>query len=328
MPITPVSVFELRAGSRGAMDRSAREFRIPTVMATRFRWAAGVVVAAVCAFAAGGIILCEESLHVRKVRPFPVPAFAAWREVAIKAHDGAVLRAWLVSPETSNGNCVLTLHGVADGRRGTLGLARLFVENHYTVLMPDSRGHGESGGEIATYGLLEREDVHRWVDWLVSSERPRNVFAMGESLGAGILLQSLAVEHRFTAVAAESPFADFEQIAEYRVAQRLPIGGLIGRALARPMVWSGFLYAKWKYGMDFRAANAAGIVANVSTPILLIHGLDDTNIPPDHSRMLASRNPSSITLWLVPGAAHTGAFATAPEQFRSRVLGWFSEHAH
>jgi uncharacterized protein len=271
-------------------------------------------------------MLCETALHVRKVRPFPAPSFAAWREVAIKAHDGAVLRAWLVSPQISHGNCVITLHGVADGRRGTLGLAQLFVENHYTVLMPDSRGHGESDGDIATYGLLERDDVHRWVDWLISSEHPRNVVAMGESLGAGILLQSLAVEHRFSAVVAESPFANFEEIAEYRVAQRLPIGGLVGRAFAKPLVWSGFLYARWKYGMDFRAANAADAVANTSTPILLIHGLADTNIAPEHSRILASVNPRSVTLWLVPGAAHTGAFAAAPEQFRSRVLGWFTEH--
>lgn len=296
-------------------------------MAKRFRWAVGGVVAAACACVAGGIILCETALHVRRVLPSPIPTFAAWREVAIQARDGAVLRAWLLSPEDSNGNCVITMHGVADGRRGTLGLARLFVENHYTVLMPDSRAHGESGGEIATYGLLERDDVHRWVDWLMSSGRPRNVFAMGESMGAGVLLQSLAVEHRFSAVAAESPFANFEEIAEYRVAQRLPIGGLVGRTFARSVVWSGFLYARWKYGLDFRAANAADVVADVSTPILLIHGLDDTNIPPQHSRILASRNPRSITLWLVPGAAHTGAFATAPEQFQSRVLGWFSEHA-
>jgi predicted acyl esterase len=148
-------------------------------MAKAFRWAAGVVLTGACALAMGGIVLTETALHVRRVRATPVPAFGPWREVAIRARDGAVLRAWLISSETSNGNCVITLHGVADGRRGTLGLAALFVENRYAVLMPDSRGHGESGGEIATYGLLERDDVHRWVDWLIASEHPRNVFAMG-----------------------------------------------------------------------------------------------------------------------------------------------------
>lgn len=180
-------------------------------MTNKFRWAAAMILAAVCVLAAGGIVLTEAALHVRRVRATPVPAFAKWREVAISARDGAVLRARLVSPESGNGDCVITLHGVADGRRGTLGSAQLFVESRYTVLMPDSRGHGESGGEIATYGVLERDDVHRWVDWLIASEHPHNVFAMGESMGGGVLLQSLAVEHRFSAVVAESPFGRFQR---------------------------------------------------------------------------------------------------------------------
>lgn len=51
-----------------------------------------------------------------------------------------------------------------------------------------------------TYGVLESDDVHRWVDLLVSSEGCQRVFGLGESLGAGILLQSLSVEPRFRAV--------------------------------------------------------------------------------------------------------------------------------
>jgi len=126
----------------------------------------------------------------------------------------------------------MTLHGIADSRTGTAGLARLFVENHYTVLMPDIRAHGESGGAIATYGLLEAGDVHQWVDWLIASEHPRNIFAMGESLGAAVLLQSLAVEPRFRAVVAESPFANLKDIAEYRVARMLPVPQWLAYAAA------------------------------------------------------------------------------------------------
>ena len=77
-----------------------------------------------------------------------------------------------------------------------MGLTRLFVENHYAVLAPDSRGHGRSGGDVVTYGLREADDLHRWVDWLMATERPRNVFEMGESLGAAVLLQSLVGERR------------------------------------------------------------------------------------------------------------------------------------
>src|SRR5258707_11672263 len=130
-----------------------------------------------------------------------------------------------------------------------MGLARLLLQNHYSVLAPDSRGHGESGS-IVTYGVLEAEDIHRWVDWLEASQHPRNVFGVGASLGAAILLQSLVVEHRFRAVVAESPFANLKRVSVDRVAQRLPVPSPFGNAIATPLVWSGFVYARWKYGVN------------------------------------------------------------------------------
>jgi pimeloyl-ACP methyl ester carboxylesterase len=207
---------------------------------------------------------------------------------------------------------------------GTAALARLFVDNHYKVLMPDSRGHGESGGEIVTYGLLEAGDIRSWVHWLIASERPHNIFAMGESFGAAVLLHALSVEPRFSGVVAECPFASFKAIAEYRVAQRLPVALPLAHIAAAPVVWSGFLYARWKYGMDFHAASPEAAVGGASTPVLLIHGLDDTNTPPRHSQIIASRNKANVDLWLVPGAGHTGAFQAAPGEFRYRVLSWLS----
>ena len=215
------------------------------------------------------MMLCETSLHVPRKLPPATPSGIAphWRPVEMTARDGAVLKAWLLSPATVNGDFVITLHGIADSRTGTAGLARLFVENHYTVLMPDSRAHGESGGAIATYGLLEAGDVHQWVDWLIASEHPRSIFAMGESLGAAVLLQSLAVEPRFRAVVAESPFANLKDITEYRVARMLPIPPWLGYAAAKPMVWSGFLYARRKYGVDFRGASPEDQIGSGSTPV-------------------------------------------------------------
>jgi hypothetical protein len=248
------------------------------------------------------------------------------RNVEITASDGAVLRAWLFTPENGNGDYVIALHGISDSRGGVMGLARLFVENRYAVLAPDSRGHGESGGELVTYGVREADDVHRWVDWMIATEHPRNVYGMGESLGAGVLLQSLARERRFSAVVAECPFANFEGVAEDRVAQRIPGPLWMRRVVALPMVWSGFLYARVRYGLDFRNASPEIAVEHTETPVLLIHGLADTNIYPGHSKILAARNPGKISLWLVPGARHTAAYDAAPLEFRTRVLGWFADH--
>lgn len=295
----------------------------------RMRWiAAGIAAAGIVLWAASGIVLCEATIRV-PARPFQSVEISGShrKDVEIRAADAVLLRGWLFVPENSNGNCVIALHGISDTRTGVIGLARLFVANHYAVLIPDNRGHGESGGELVTYGVREADDVHRWVDWMIASVHPRNVFGMGESLGAGELLQSLAVEHRFSAVVAECPFADFRSVAVDRVAQRIPVPSRLGHFLAAPMVWSGFLYARTRYAIGFHAASPAVAIAAVDTPILLIHGLDDTNIYPEHSRILALSNPSHVTLWLVPGAKHTAALTAAPEEFPRRVLAWFADHS-
>jgi dipeptidyl aminopeptidase/acylaminoacyl peptidase len=273
------------------------------------------------------VVLCENAVRVPKRATAEISfAHAVRRNVEITASDGAVLRAWLFTPENGNGDYVIALHGISDSRGGVMGLARLFVENRYAVLAPDSRGHGESGGELVTYGVREADDVHRWVDWMIATEHPRNVYGMGESLGAGVLLQSLARERRFSAVVAECPFANFEGVAEDRVAQRIPGPLWMRRVVALPMVWSGFLYARVRYGLDFRNASPEIAVEHTETPVLLIHGLADTNIYPGHSKILAARNPGKISLWLVPGARHTAAYDAAPLEFRTRVLGWFADH--
>ena len=37
-----------------------------------------------------------------------------------------------------------------------------------------------------------------------------------------------------------------------------------------------------------------------------MHGLNDRKILPYYSDLIASRNPESVVVWKVPGAAHTG----------------------
>ena len=38
-----------------------------------------------------------------------------------------------------------------------VGYAELLLAHGFTVLLPDARAHGASGGSLATYGLLERK---------------------------------------------------------------------------------------------------------------------------------------------------------------------------
>ena len=250
------------------------------------------------------------------------------KDVSISARDGIQLRGWFASPANANGDAVILLHGVGDNREGMEGFAELFLSKGYAVLLPDSRGEGESGGRFPTYGIKETDDVHRWFEWLAAYQHPRCIFGMGESMGAAILLQSVREEPRFCAVVAESSFASFRQIAFVRVGQFAGTGAWLGKIVLRPAVELAFLYGRMTRGVSLTDASPEDAVVGSRVPILLIHGLADNNIPFRQSEWIHSHNPADITLWEVPGAGHCGAVNVVPQEFDNRVVEWFSAHDH
>jgi dipeptidyl aminopeptidase/acylaminoacyl peptidase len=250
---------------------------------------------------------------------------ATMNDVAIRADDGATLRAWTLIPQGGNGNAVILLHGQGDNRAGMLGNADLLLQHGYSVLLPDARAHGDSGGSITTYGVEERDDLARWYNWLEQSEAPHCIYGLGESMGAAVLLQTIAKEPGFCAVVAESSFSSFREAAYIRLGEGLRTGPWLGRTLLRPSVEAGLIYARLKYGVDLAAASPINAVASSRVPIFLIHGLADTNIPPYNSERMKAAN-SAVQLWEPPGAGHCGAAAAAPEEYEQLVVGWLAGH--
>jgi uncharacterized protein len=274
--------------------------------------------------------ISQGALHIYS-RPRPVDSVAqavaaghqaSWEAVDAKAQDGIVLRAWIFTPRESNGAAVILLHGVGDTRAGMLSHANYLLAAGYMVLTPDARGHGSSGGDAIGYGAMEAADVHAWGDWLFAHRPVARLYGMGESMGAGIIIESLATEKRLRAVVAECPFATFDEVAYDRLARD---SGL-PRASLWPVVWMGTLYARFGLGVDLRRASPIAVVRGSIVPVLLIHGTADNNIPCRHSRELHAANPSATTLWLVPGASHVNAMASAPAMYVERVTGWFRDH--
>jgi dipeptidyl aminopeptidase/acylaminoacyl peptidase len=303
-------------------------------------WIARRVFLAACALylvlaAAAGIFIADASLKLRRLPLRYRQAFAATvrdnfhtqlQDVSITAADGAVLKGWFVHPREYNGNTVVLLHGITDNREGVAGYGQLLLAHGYAVLLPDARRHGESGGELATYGLKEADDIHRWVSWIYAHDPPRCVYGFGESYGAALMLQSLAVENRFCAVAVESSFSTAREMSFERVSGPLHLKSWFGRTLGRPAIWSAELYARLRYGVDLLRPSPLEAVTHSPVPVLLIHGEDDRSIAPFHSQRIADAAPGHVQLWLVPHAGHTMAWAAAHQEFETRLLAWFSSH--
>jgi pimeloyl-ACP methyl ester carboxylesterase len=280
-----------------------------------------------------GIYLADGTLHPprRTLTEEETGAFgqsviilhAQLRNVVTKSADGIALSGWIVTPPHPNNEAVLLLHGLGDNRLGMTGYALLLVERGFTVLLPDARAHGISGGPLATFGLLERDDIVHWVEFLRAQTGAHCVYGMGESMGAAQLLQALSSGTHFCAVIAESSFSSFREIAYDRMGQLFHLGPWIGRTFLWRVVEIAFLRARWKYGFDMDNVSPEDAVARTQIPVLLIHGQADSNISVRHSRLIHERAPNAA-LWEVPGADHCGALSTAPDQFKRILLTWLS----
>jgi fermentation-respiration switch protein FrsA (DUF1100 family) len=281
-----------------------------------------------------GIGLAEISLHLPKRYVEDGAEFrdrvqqqfqAKVSDVSLSAEDGAQLRAWYVVPPKPNGEAVVLLHGIAGNRIDPSGLGDIFLKQGYSVLLPDSRGHGESGGRIATYGILERDDVRRWVGW-VRQRDPGCTYLLGESMGAAIGLQATEVTPDLCAVAVESPYARFREVTYERLGEATGTGAKFWKTLGRPAIEVAILYTRLRYGIYLPDAAPQTAVEHSHVPTLLIAGTKDQQIPMHHAEELERSCESHCTLWIVPGADHGGASAVEPTVFRENVVGWFRQH--
>jgi pimeloyl-ACP methyl ester carboxylesterase len=248
---------------------------------------------------------------------------ASREDFAVNASDGTVLRGWKVHPQEPNGGWVLLFHGVSDNRAGMLGQAQVLLGHGYGVVMMDSRAHGESGGAMATYGWLERNDTRAVANALYATETPQVLLALGSSMGAAIALQSASVEPRIAGVVAESSFSDLREVSyDYAGFYR---NVWLGKTLFRPATWTG-LYAMERQG-GFAADDVSpeGAVALRPFPVLLICDQLDHKIPCRHERRIFKAATGPKQLWEVPSASHAAALGAAPAEYEERVVGFFDQ---
>ncbi len=249
---------------------------------------------------------------------------AAKEDFSVRASDGAELQGWKIRPPTTNGDWVLIFHGVADNRTGMLGYAEFLLRDGYRVVMMDARAHGESGGDMATYGWKERYDTTAITARLYSTESVRRLYALGVSMGAAQALQSAAVEPRISGVVAEDPFANLREVSyDYG---GLHFSPLLGKTLFRPATIRGLRAMAKAGGFDPDDDSPEKAVTERAFPVLLICGTRDAVIPCRHAERIYNAATGPKELWVVQGAEHASALGVAPAEYEARVIRFLRAH--
>jgi pimeloyl-ACP methyl ester carboxylesterase len=265
--------------------------------------ALGMLTTQVPSLGAGGL------LHPAR-RPVAGPPPATC-QTATFAGEGVSLRGWQCRASTVRRGTLIYLHGVADNRMSGAGLVNRFGKRGLDVVAYDSRAHGESDGEMCTYGFFEKQDLSRVLDTVV----PGPIVLVGTSLGAAVALQTASEDPRVTAVGAAEVFSELRTV----VSDRAPFfltSGLISQAI-RLAERRG----------DFEADAVSPILAapKITVPVLLVHGESDVHTPPEHSRRVFAALRGERRLIIVPRARHNdslrGEVWSAIENWVDNVLG-------
>jgi uncharacterized protein len=261
--------------------------------------------------------------QVRKADEVFTRVGATREELAVRAPDGALLRGWKVRAARPYGSWVLLLHGRSHNRFVMLPHAEFLLAAGYNVVMMDARAHGESGGAASTYGYLEKRDETAVIDALESSENMKHLFALGESMGAAVSLQSAAVEPRIEAVVAEGAFRNLREVTyDYAGLQQ---SEFLGKTLFRPAADVSRWIAQKQGGFSFAEISPEKAVAARSFPVLLICGLSDGKIPCRHAEAIFRAAAGRKELWEVRATGHEKAIQAHSAEFRERLLKFFAE---
>ena len=211
-------------------------------------------------------------------------------EDATFAGEGVSLKGWKCRATGSRRGTMVYLHGVADNRTSGAGVVDRFGARGFDVVAYDSRAHGDSDGDLCTYGFYEKQDLRRVLDAVPAGP----IVLIGTSLGAAVALQEAAGDPRVTAVVAAEIFSDLRTVAT----ERAPF------FFSPRVIRRAFGLAEQQGRFQIDAVSPVTAAAAITQPVLLIHGDSDVDTPPDHSRRVLGALAGPKRLILVPGAGH------------------------
>lgn len=238
--------------------------------------------------------------------------------VKVQSHDGLQLTGHLYECPAPK-RIVVAMHGWRSDWTMDFGATAEFYRNSgATVLYADQRGQNDSDGEYIGFGIHERHDCLKWIDFVLERYGDRlPVYLLGVSMGASTVLMAsgLDLPPNVKGIIADCGFTSPKDMWEHVMNNNLRLNGKVAYPIINKIC---------KRVAQFEADEYSTLDAmEVNTrPILFIHGSDDNFVPLKMSvdNYLACK--AQKDLLIVPGAGHgmsyiadSGAYKRAVKRF-------------
>jgi uncharacterized protein len=215
---------------------------------------------------------------------------------------------------------VILVHGRQSPRDETLRLLPTIAEAGYPALTITYRNDPEAApspdGRYA-FGDTEWEDLEAAVSFALDGGAEGVVivgYSAGGAISSSFLTRSELADH-VRGVILDAPLLDVAASVEQEAANRgVPL------ALTRVATFLSSI----RFGIDWRAWDRVGEIAELDIPVLLIHGTADDRNPIDVSDRLVSARPD-ITYLRAADAGHVESWNVDPERYERIVRTFLDE---
>ncbi|MDW7669502.1 MAG: alpha/beta hydrolase [Bacillota bacterium] len=182
------------------------------------------------------------------------------------------------------------------------GHAEELQKEGYSSFLMEMRAHGESGGDTVSLGFKEYLDTKAVVEYIKNNPKYNDVpiVVFGLSMGGATAINSIGEIPEIDGLISLSAYSSFEDVFHYyMVDMGLP---KILADIQKPFVK---MYTTFKFGFkSFNASPKQEIKKLNGRPALLMHSLEDSEIPYDNFLRIKNNAPNYIDTLIVEGDKH------------------------
>ncbi|MBX9725360.1 MAG: lysophospholipase [Candidatus Obscuribacterales bacterium] len=225
------------------------------------------------------------------------------REEVTFESKGNKLYGWLFLKKGSK-VIVVFHHGNAGNLLNRLSFAKALIQAGASVFLYDYRGYGKSGGQANSLEGIHEDGLAAY-DYIKSKYNMPVMVNFGESIGSTVACH-VDNQRKSDALILQSALVSLPAVAR----KTFPIFMLYPDA-----IWPKPFF------------NNIELVSSSRTPLLLIHGLRDKLVPPQHSEMLLKADASTDKEYVqLPTCGHNDIGYYDPELYQKTLNDFFAKH--
>lgn len=245
-----------------------------------------------------------------------------YENVEITGNDGVRLVGhWKTCKEPKR--IIVAMHGWRSIWWKDFGIISDFWERSGChVLYAEQRGQNNSDGDYIGFGLLERYDCYRWIQWVNARNHEHlPIYLGGASMGATTVLMCAGMDlpEDVHGIVADCGFTSPDAIWKHVIKKNLhmPYGLYKGTANA---------LCRKKIHCNANSYSTLDAMKLCKIPVLFIHGSEDRFVPVNmcYENYKACKAPKQI--FIVPGADHGMSYYMDKEMYEKILLDFWKKY--